>query len=71
MDNHVQSQRLVGRTQRGRAWHHWKLKSEEFDQLTQAAKGHAKGPGAIISQFFSLSPESDVVFPDNEPISSS
>lgn len=38
-----------------------KLKSEEFDHLAEAGKGHAKGPDAIISQFFSLSPESDVV----------
>lgn len=40
-----------------------KVKSEEFDHLTQAGKGHAKGPDAISSQFFSLSPESDVVIP--------
>lgn len=40
-----------------------KVKSEEFDHLTQAGKGHAKGPDAISFQFLSLSPESDVVIP--------
>lgn len=40
-----------------------KLKGEEFDHHTEAGKGYAKRPDAIISQFFPLSPESDVVIP--------